>query len=280
MCHKKIDMKMLEDHRKFHFNLKNPKFITQGALATQDTVSRWYMMYKLSLGVYFLSTFGVYSYLHGFVKNDIGLTMIYLTHWCHKLLTVSFTFNTALVVIRFIQENRKKRTEDTFFEENCFTLKLSWIMSSAANNLAIAVTIVYWGALFDPKEERATLEEFENYDVHLIQTVITLMDVVISARPWRLFHAIYPFIYALTYLGFNVIYTVVLGGKNAKGEDFVYPILDWRNVPITAGLWVVVFIILIFMSQIFLCTFAYIRDKVFEYWMKKFRYDIEMENIA
>ena len=77
-----------------------------------------------------------------------------------------------------------------------------------------------------------------------------------------------------------MIYSVILGGKNAKGEDFVYPILDWRNAPSTAGLWVVVFIILIFMSQIFLCIFSYARDKVYDYWMKKFRYDIEMENVA
>ena len=43
---------MLEDHKKFHFNLKNPKVITQGAIATQDKVSKWYLMYKLILGAY------------------------------------------------------------------------------------------------------------------------------------------------------------------------------------------------------------------------------------
>ena len=151
-------------------------------------------------------------------------------------------------------------------------------MLTAANNLAIGVTIVYWGAIHDPKEKRSSIREFENYDVHLIQTVITLLDVVLSARPWRLCHGIYPFLYAITYLAFNVIYTVALGGKNTNGEDFVYSILDWRNAPTTAILWVVVFIILIFMSQAFLCVLVYIRDKVLEYWMKKFRYDIEMEN--
>ena len=114
----------------------------------------------------------------------------------------------------------------------------------------------------------------------LIQTVITLIDVVISARPWRLCHAMYPFLYALTYLGFNVIYTVVLGGKNSKGEDFIYPILDWGNTPTTAIMWVVVFTILIIVSQAFLCILSFAKGKVFEHCTKKFRDDIELENVA
>ena len=272
---------MFEDHKKLHFRTKNPKLLTQGIPTAQDTVSKWYLTYKIIFGAYFLIGYGIFDfYLHGHVKDNLGLTMIYLTHWCHKLMTTSFMYNSILVVIRYTQEKRKQVTNNCFFERNCLVTKLTWIMSSSANNLAIAVTIVYWGALYDSNEKRTLLEEFDNYNVHLIQTVITLIDVAISARPWRFCHAIYPFLFALTYLGFNVIYTVVLGGKNSKGEDFVYSILDWGNTPTTAILWVVVFTILIIVSQMILCILSFTKEKVFEHWRKKFRDDIQMENVT
>ena len=136
-------------------------------------------------------------YIHGYVKKDIGMTMIYLTHWGHKLITFSFVYNSILVVVRYIQENREKRTENNFFEKNCALMKISWGSSLTANNLAIAVTLVYWSALFGHTLKLTPLEVYEDYDTHLIQTVITLLDTVLSERPWRLSHAIYPSLFAI-----------------------------------------------------------------------------------
>ena len=272
---------MFEDHRKFHLKLENPKVITQGSLATKDTVSIWYLIYKLCFGAYFLCSFGLYLYVHGHLYNDIGLSMIYLTHWGHKLMVISFIFNTTLVVIRFIQENRTVTTGDHFFERNSFLIGLSWVMSLTAYNCAIVVTIVYWVALADLEKDASTmLDEFKNYDVHLMQTVITSLDVVASARPWRFCHVIYPLIYALTYTGFNVVYTIGFGGKNYEGEAYIYSILDWSNAPTTAIIWVVGSLSLVIISQILLCVLSYTRDKVFEHFMKKYRKDVVIENVG
>ena len=270
---------MFEEHKKLNLKLKRPKLLTQGGFITQNSVTKSYLVYKVLFGAYFLVGFGIYLYLHGYVQNNIGITMIYLTHWCHKLMSLSFVYNSILVVVRFIQENREKRADDNFFEKNGVLTKISWAMSTAANNLAIAVTMVYWSVLFDPNKKRTPLEVYENYDTHLFQTVVTLLDIVISERPWRFCHAIYPELLALVYLVFNVIY-VVLGGENANGEDYIYPILDWNNAPGTAVLWVILFIVTIVVSQAFLCLFVFIRGKFFEHLRDKFCDGIEMENFA
>ena len=66
----------------------------------------------------------------------------------------------------------------------------------------------------------------------------------------------------------------------ATEEDFIYPILDWRNAPGTAVLWIMLFIVTIFLSQAFLSVLSFVRGKAFENWRGKFRHDIEMENLA
>ena len=264
---------MLEEHKKLNLKLKNPKLLTQGGSVKQDNVTKFFLVYKILIGAYFVVGFGIYLYLHGYVQNTIGITMIFLTHWCHKLMSLSFVYNSILVVVRFIQENREKRADDNFFEKNGVLTKISWAMSTAANNLAITVTVLYWSVLYDPNRKGTPLQVYENYDTHLIQTVVTLLDIVISERPWRLCHAVYPELFALVYLVVNVIYVVVSG-------DYIYPMMDWNNAPGTAVLWIILFIVTIVVSQAFLCLFAFIRGKFFEHLRDKFCDGIETENFA
>ena len=46
-------------------------------------------------------------------------------------------------------------TEDHLFERNGFAIGLSWVMSLIANNLGIALTIVYWVALADLEKDES-----------------------------------------------------------------------------------------------------------------------------
>ena len=64
---------MFEDHKKLHFRTKNPKLLTQGIPTAQDTVSKWYLTYKIIVGAYFLIGYGIFDfYLHGHVKDNIS----------------------------------------------------------------------------------------------------------------------------------------------------------------------------------------------------------------
>ena len=73
---------------------------------------------------------------------------------------------------------------------------------------------------------------------HLANSVYVLLDLFITAMPVRLFHVIYPSIYAVVYCVFTVIYWAA-GGVNDSGFHYVYKSLDWNNAgsagPTVAG---------------------------------------------
>ena len=59
--------------------------------------------------------------------------------------------------------------------------------------------------------------------------MIALLDTVVSSAPKRLVHLWAPMLFGITYLTFNVIYTVS-GGTDPNGGP-IYPITDWLNHP-------------------------------------------------
>ena len=93
-----------------------------------------------------------------------------------------------------------------------------------------------------------------------IQTVITSIDVPLSSRPWRYAHIYLAAIYGFAYVGFQLIYILGFDGKDAGGNDWIYPILDWKNEPGKAVGWVVATMVLLFIGYGALCFIAWLRD--------------------
>ena len=70
---------------------------------------------------------------------------------------------------------------------------------------------------------------------HLGNSIYVLLDLFVTAMPVRLFHVIYPSIYAIVYTIFTVIYWAA-DGVNADGFNYVYKALDWNIAGSTAPL--------------------------------------------
>ena len=96
------------------------------------------------------------------------------------------------------------------------------------------------------------------------QTVITSIDVPLSSRPWRYAHIYLAAIYGFAYVGFQLIYILGFDGKDAGGNDWIYPILDWKNEPAKAVGWVVAVLVMLVISYGFLCLLVFARDKLWE----------------
>ena len=91
-------------------------------------------------------------------------------------------------------------------------------------------------------------EKILNIFLHASNSVACLIDIFISARPWKAFHFVYAMTFGFYYASFSLIYW---GGGGVgicyasrddcpydtctvpKGEEwcdpFIYPILDWQN---------------------------------------------------
>ena len=58
---------------------------------------------------------------------------------------------------------------------------------------------------------------------HGLNSVYVLLNIFVCAKPIRILHVIYPFIFGILYGLFSVIYQVVGGGAA------IYPVLDWHK---------------------------------------------------
>ena len=65
-----------------------------------------------------------------------------------------------------------------------------------------------------------------------------LLDLLLSARPVRIAHVIYPTLTGLSYILFTLVYWS-LGGRNEHGSRGIYPpALDWDN-PVISIIWTI-----------------------------------------
>merc|ERR1712113_331548 len=114
-----------------------------------------------------------------------------------------------------------------WYERNHVSTMISWALSSTANSVAICVTLAFWIALYDYDDPPPTpMAKFNNFDVHLVQTIVTLIDVPVSSRPWRYAHLYLSLIYGFVYVAFQLIYILGFDGTDGAGNDWIYPILD------------------------------------------------------
>ena len=111
-----------------------------------------------------------------------------------------------------------------------------------------------------------------------MQTVVTLIDVVVSARPWRYSHVCVSLIYGFVYVSFQLIYILGFDGTDASGNDWIYPIMKWKTEPGQATLWVGLVLLVAALGHGLLCLLAFIRDKTWEkYFSKSLVEDVALE---
>ena len=89
---------------------------------------------------------------------------------------------------------------------------------------------MYYLSLFDYTQPFIlTWDSYLDIYVHLIVTILALVDTWISSRPWCLWHAWFVSLFGLIYMLFNATYILAFDGTNSGNKDYIYSILDWNN---------------------------------------------------
>ena len=87
-----------------------------------------------------------------------------------------------------------------------------------------------------------------NIFLYGVNSLTCLIDIFITARPWKPFHFIYGILFGFYYAAFSLIYwgaggvgvcystkeghpTATVQRGNSFCDAFIYPILDWQNSP-------------------------------------------------
>jgi len=107
-----------------------------------------------------------------------------------------------------------------------YLLLYSWFFSTAIYSLALMVTVLFWSLLYEYKEAPS----YSNLFVHLLQSVVVLIDQLVSRRQWRPLTAWASIPVPMVWLIFSLIYWAV-GGTNNDGDNYIYPVLKWGEAP-------------------------------------------------
>ena len=105
--------------------------------------------------------------------------------------------------------------------------KVSWILSDIVSVFAIIVTTIYWFAIYPSVQtdmDQTPLSIYMDLNVHALNSLFLFVEIVLSARPVRILHIIYPMIYGLIYVMFALIYWL-----QDKQNHVIYNVLDFNH---------------------------------------------------
>ena len=99
-----------------------------------------------------------------------------------------------------------------------------WVVFNIAANAAILVTLLYWTLIFGGKTNALDVT------THLINSVLIVADVMLSATPVRILHVLYAWIFGVSYALLTAIFWAVKG-TNARDEPYIYSYIDYNKSP-------------------------------------------------
>lgn len=142
-------------------------------------------------------------------------------------------------------------------------LKFYWFLCNNSVVFACTISSIYWTMLYQPEHN-----SLNNYLVHATNSLLLLIDLFVIRHPHRLSHCIYPMTCGALYMLFTVVYTVC-GGTDGQGNNYVYPILDWKHNTISATIVGVGSVLLLGIAHFGVNLIHRLREKLHQFVTKK-----------
>mmetsp|Transcript_51611 Transcript_51611/g.167653 ORF Transcript_51611/g.167653 Transcript_51611/m.167653 type:complete len:146 (+) Transcript_51611:612-1049(+) len=105
------------------------------------------------------------------------------------------------------------------------------LASSGDVVMSFMVTFMYWVLVYKPEKDAiAGL----NVMMHGGSFVLALVDLLLTRQPYYIQHVFVPFIFAVVYASFSVVYYLAGGTAEDGVSRYIYEALDWSK-PEAAG---------------------------------------------
>ncbi|CAH1244008.1 Hypp7195 [Branchiostoma lanceolatum] len=202
-----------------------------------------FLVYRVVICLYQICTYSVAHSRYGISPKSL----IYLTEQGYIILTAHTIVSAVLCFVDFFCSRCRPTSSDdhpTFPDEpttqstdaiyqtgQSLTLpwyyKGYWVLYNVVFSAGLFITIAFWALLADDEGPYSIL-------FHAINSVVIVIDVVVSGLPYRLLHFVYPSAFALAYMLFTVIYWAA-GGTDFFGRPWIYPVIDYGGNPAMAA---------------------------------------------
>lgn len=218
-------------------------------------------MLAIYRGIVALYCVGWIIYSGFYPYNGQEKWFIYLTNWGYTCITLYFILSFAVTLCYHLKEKdrytlppmelattgasgsnlpdktKRKGTESDFNVDMPPKghHKAMWIIYEIGASVALLITLLYWSLLSGGNLTGVYLGL--DISTHALNTILLLIEIVMTSMPIRVLHLIYPMIFACIYMIFTVIYWAAGGTDAIDNKRYVYPMLDYSNKPgLAAGL--------------------------------------------
>ena len=232
-----------------------PQWLSDGA----------FTIYRMILALYTTA----YTVVGVIKRQKQGLKwLIFLTNWSYTFVNLHFIVSAAIVTYYYYNnrisiktsEEEEEEEEDDEEEEQQqqqqevedhvrirpyvminsrppLACKASWVIYDIAANIAIPVTVMYWTQVYVPGRAYDSV----TYNAHALNSVVIVLDTMISCIRVKLLHIIYPIIFISVYMIFSLIYWAC-GGTDPEDHPYIYSALDYGGHPIRAAIIICLFL--------------------------------------
>jgi len=252
-------------HSKFakhHYSLSeaNPNYFNTTQWASGSKVPLWYMIYKVGLAYVFFVVLCVTIGHHLDTTNYFFPNyLVYVTHQGLLLLTLNYILDASLVFKRWYREHCRRGYQR--IDQMNWLFKVHWVLYTWSVNCALVVSIIYWGTIFDPLEERTLTDWLILTLTHGFNSFSCVVDVMLNQKPWRVLHFFYSLPHLPGYAVFSAVYwklgglgicyeispenppgngtsveIIEIGDKDFTCDTFIYDVMDWDSNPTRCGL--------------------------------------------
>ncbi|XP_045506261.1 protein rolling stone-like isoform X1 [Colias croceus] len=155
---------------------------------------------------------------------------IYFTNWGYMLIVIQAGLALAVVHKYKNQKTYCIPCDDEEIplprrQKTPLICRVYWLAHNIATDLAFVITLVYWTLVHDPKIHEINAL---NILVHGCNSLVMIVELLVTAHPVRGAHALFGAGAGLTYGIFSALYWA-LGGTDRIGLPAIYPALDWNK---------------------------------------------------
>ena len=218
------------------------------------------------------------------IQFDSIIYLQFLTQWSLILLVAylgwsavanSYTFIRILILRKEPHKplyvgNKEKLDKPpgccgTTIDSTSWYHKVQWVLFILGTEAAIGITLLWWIILFDP--ERSDGSDHNNIAVHLLNGIVSYIDVWITGIPIRLYHFYVIVIFGSVYSTFAGIHHAAFVIPNTT--EPIYEPLDYSSNPAVASLYTVLIPLIYFPIIHLICYGSYLLREALLFVIKK-----------
>ncbi|CAH1266448.1 Hypp3375 [Branchiostoma lanceolatum] len=151
-----------------------------------------------------------------------GMTV---SNWGFIALTVHGVWSAAVCLHQSYRAKRVGRLDLVDSTRTLhWSLKAGWVISDCSFVGAFNISILFGALLGSTAEWNAS-----DILIHVVNSILVIIDILVSGFPCRVLHAVYPMGICLVYVIFTVVFWVT--GGTFMGTSYIYTFLDYSSDP-------------------------------------------------